>query len=160
MRTIIVYYSLEGNTEFAARRLAKALGAELLRLAPEKAYPTGGVKKFLWGGKSAVMAESPKLRPYTFNAADWDQVILGFPVWASNMAPPIRTFVKENDLRGKRLAAFACQAGSGAERALQRLKALIGAEHLASSLVLIDPKDRPTPQNEEKLAAFAEALRG
>jgi hypothetical protein len=33
-----------------------------------KAYPTKGFRKFLWGGKSAVMAEKPKLLPYKFNA--------------------------------------------------------------------------------------------
>ena len=29
-----------------------------------KAYPTKGFRKFLWGGKSAVMAEKPKLLPF------------------------------------------------------------------------------------------------
>ena len=49
MRTLIVYYSLEGNTEFAARRVAESLGAELLRIEPIKAYPDSGFKKFFWG---------------------------------------------------------------------------------------------------------------
>ena len=41
MKTIIVYYSLEGNTEYAAKELANLLGADLLRLHPKKAYPDG-----------------------------------------------------------------------------------------------------------------------
>ena len=61
MKTMIVYYSLEGNTEFAAEKIAAKLGADLLRIQPVKAYPSGGFRKFLWGGKSAVMAETPKL---------------------------------------------------------------------------------------------------
>ena len=107
MRTLIVYYSLEGNTEWAARRIAAELGADTLRLEPVKAYPSSGFKKFFWGGKSAVMAETPALMPYTFNAEDYDRIVFGFPVWAGNVTPPIRTFISENrdGLKGKRLAA-------------------------------------------------------
>ena len=158
MKTIVVYYSLEGNTQYAAERIAQALGAGLLRLRPKKAYPDSGFKKFFWGGKSAVMAETPALEPYDFDPAAWDRIILGFPVWAGNVTPPIRTFIKENDLRGKRIAAFACQSGAGAEKALSKLKAALGVDALEAELVLIDPKAKPSEANERKLAAFCDGL--
>ena len=158
MKTVIVYYSLEGNTAYAAEKAAELLGAELLRLFPKKAYPDSGFRKFLWGGKSALMAEKPPLEPYVFDAAAWDRVILAFPVWASNVAPPIRTFLAENDLRGKRIAAIACQAGSGAEKAFRRLLDCTGAERLEAELILIDPKQRPSAENERKLREFCAGL--
>ena len=77
MQTLIVYYSLEGNTAFAAEKIAESLGAETLRLEPVKEYPGSGMKKFLWGGKSALMGEEPPLRPYTFDAGAWDRIIFG-----------------------------------------------------------------------------------
>ena len=64
MNRIIVYFSLEGNTEYIAEGLAKAVSADKLRLEPKKAYSTSGFSKFFWGGKSAVMAEKPELEPY------------------------------------------------------------------------------------------------
>ncbi len=159
MKTLIVYYSLEGNTDFAARRIAETLGAELLRLEPKKEYPTGGFRKFFWGGKSAVMAETPALQPYGFEAGAYDRIVFGFPVWASNVAPPIRTFVKDNDLSGKRFAAFACEGGSGAEKAFAKLKNALGNASFDAELVLIDPKARPDAANDEKIAAFCDALK-
>ena len=159
MRTLIVYYSLEGNTEWAARRIAAELGADTLRLEPVKAYPSSGFKKFFWGGKSAVMAETPALMPYTFNAEDYDRIVFGFPVWAGNVTPPIRTFVKEQNLTGKRIAAFACQSGAGAEKAFGKLKAALGIDTLEAELVLIDPKDKPSAENDRKLEAFCEKLK-
>lgn len=36
MKSIIVYYSLEGNTDYAAKRIAQLMGAELLRLETVK----------------------------------------------------------------------------------------------------------------------------
>ena len=154
MKTILVYYSMSGNAEWAARRIAQRLGAELLRLTPEKAYPSSGIRKFFWGGKSAVMSETPPLRPYTFDGGAYDCVIIGFPVWAGNVTPPIRTFIKENDLRGKRIAAFACESGAGAEKAFGKLKAALGVDQLAAELVLVDPKDKPNPENDRKIEAF------
>lgn len=158
MKTIVVYYSLEGNTEYAAKRIADSLGADILRVVPVRAYPKSGFQKFLWGGKSAVMAEKPALEPYDAAMGDYDRVIFGFPVWASNMAPPIRSFILENDLAGKRIAAFACQSGAGANKALAKLRACLGVDALEAELVLIDPKDKPSEENERKLRDFCEGL--
>ena len=69
MKTAIVYYSMSGNVEQTANAVADAIGADLIRLQPEKAYPDKGAKKFLWGGKSALMGETPTLQSYTFDAA-------------------------------------------------------------------------------------------
>ena len=158
MKTVIVYYSLEGNTDYAANRIAEILGADLLRIVSKKAYPKSGVRKFLWAGKSAVMAETPELEPYVFDSTSYDRVILGFPVWAGNMAPPIRTFVRHQDLRGKRIAAFACQSGSGAEKAFLKLKECLGVDQLEAELILIDPKAKPSEENERKIQAFCASL--
>ncbi len=119
MKTLIVYYSLEGNTAYVAEKIAAELQADHLRIEPAKTYPNSGFRKFFWGGKSAVMAETPELLPYEFNADAYARIIFGFPVWASNVTPPIRTFVKENDLSGKRIAAFACQSGQALKRHLE-----------------------------------------
>ena len=159
MKSIIVYYSLEGNTAYAADKIATEIGADTLRIEPVKTYPSSGFRKFLWGGKSAVMAETPELQPYVFNADAYDRIIFGFPVWASNVTPPIRTFVKENELKGKLIAAFACQSGSGAEKAFGKLKAALGIDALEAELVLIDPKEKPSAENEQKIKAFCERLK-
>ena len=158
MKTLIVYYSLEGNTAYAAEKIASALGADTLRLEPVKAYPDSGFRKFFWGGKSAVMAETPELQPYDFNADAYDRIIFGFPVWAGNVTPPIRTFIKENRLTGKHIAAFACESGAGAEKAFGKLKAALGIDRLDAELILIDPKAKPSAENEQKLKAFCEGL--
>lgn len=160
MKTLIVYYSLEGNTEYAAQAIASVLGADLLRLEPVKAYPTGGFRKFFWGGKSAVMAEKPKLQPYAFQPEEYGRIIFGFPVWAGNVTPPLRTFIEENReaLKGKQLAAFACQSGAGAEKAFGKMNVLLGNKTMDAELVLIDPKNKPSEENKANMRAFCDAL--
>ena len=46
MRALVVFYSLEGNTAFAADKIASALDADTLRISPAKAYPRSGFRKF------------------------------------------------------------------------------------------------------------------
>ena len=157
MKALIVYYSMSGNTEYAAGRMAERLGADMLRLEPVKEYPDSGFRKFFWGGKSAVMAEKPALKPYRFETDGYDTVIFGFPVWAGNIAPPIRTFISENEMKASKYAAFACQSGSGAEKAFGKLKACLGHD-LVETLVLIDPKDKPDPAKDLQIDAFCDAL--
>ena len=160
MKTLIVYYSMSGNCEMVADRIAGMTGADVLRIEPEKAYPDKGARKFLWGGKSAVMGETPELKPYPDHVSEYDHVILGFPVWAGNVAPPIRTFVKEHsgDLKKMTVSAFACQSGSGAEKALKKLKELLAIDDLSAEMILIDPKTKENTENEERIKKFCDRI--
>ena len=159
MKTLIVYFSLEGNTDYAANRIAAGIGADLLRLQPKKAYRDKGLMKMVHGGRSAIAGDAPELQDYDADLSVYDRVVIGFPVWAGRFAPPIRTFVQENaeELKGKRLVAFACQSGSGAENALGKLEELIGL-HLESIDIFIDPKKKQSEKTDARIDAFIETL--
>lgn len=160
MKTAIVYYSMSGNTAYVAEKLASALNADLIPLVPRKAYPDSGFRKFFWGGKSALMGDKPALEPYTFDGNAYDLIAFGSPVWAGTFAPPLRTFIEESRvaLQGKRISAFFCCSG-GPGKVLEKFRVFLGCEGLEQELVLIDPKDKPSPETEEKIKAFINALR-
>ena len=161
MKTAIVYYSMGGNVKFASHEIARLLEADLIELVPQKEYPDRGVRKFLWGGKSAVMGERPALEPYEFDPEKYGRVIFATPVWASTFAPPIRTFIDENReaLAKMKLAAVVCFAGSGADRALVKLKDELDISAFEESLVLVDPKDKPTTEKMRQIEDFADSLK-
>ena len=160
MTTAIIYYSMSGNTEYVAEKIGKQIGADIIRIEPEKAYPDSGAKKFIWGGKSAVMGDTPKLKPYEFKADEYDRIIFGFPVWAGTFTPPIRTFIQENKdaIKDKKIAAFTCLAGSGGEKALEKLKKFIGVSSFEAELILIDPKEKQSTENDKKIVDFCGGL--
>ncbi len=160
MKDLVVYYSLEGNTGYVADKIKDSTGADTLCLVPKKAYHDKGFAKFFWGGKSAVMAEKPKLEEYDAKLADYDRIIFGFPVWASNFTPPLRTFIEDNkeQLQGKRFAAFACQSGSGAEKALGKLSKSLGVDGFEQTAVFIDPKARQSAEKDKQIEDFCKAL--
>lgn len=154
MKSIIVYFSLEGNVKFVAERITKQINADMLCLTPEKGYPTGKVSKFLWGGKSVMFGEKPKLEPYKFNKDDYDVIIIGTPVWASSYTPPIKTFLSDNDLSGKSVALFACQSGNDASKCFEKLKNELPDCKVAATLALTDPAKNKTNENQLQIDTF------
>ena len=160
MTDLIVYYSLEGNTDYVAQRIKEKLDAHIRRLEPVKPYSDKGFLKFFWGGKSAIMAEKPELEDYNVDFSRFDRIIFGFPVWASNFTPPLRTFIEDNreGLKGKRFAAFACQSGSGGEKALAKLEKCIGETAFEHTAVFIDPKAKSSKETDDQIDAFIRAL--
>ena len=160
MKDLIVYYSLEGNTEYVVNRIKEKTGADTLKLVPKKAYADKGFAKFVWGGKSAVMAEKPELEEYEADLTSYDRIIFGFPVWASTFTPPIRTFVSDNmdALKEKKIAVFACQSGNGAEKAFEKLVKYIGIDSFDQTAIFFDPKSRPDGKKDAEIDSFAETL--
>ena len=159
--TLVIWYSLEGNTESAVSALRKVMEFDDARLVPEKEPPKSGAKKFLVGGGSVIRKEKPRLAPVGADADAYERVILAFPVWAGCYPPAIRTYLAENALRNKEIAVIACSASGNADKVFARLsKELCGPEsgnRLIGTLSLRDPLKNPE-EAEKKLAEFAAAL--
>lgn len=156
MKTLLVYYSLEGNTEYAAKKIADQIGADTLRLVPVKPYRKRGLLKFARGGREAMTGKMPELEPYSADFSRYERIVLGFPVWASNVASPMRTFISQNKakIRRKEIAAFACQGGNGAEKALARLRKLLGIATFEATAVFVEPKKKHSAETDEAIEAF------
>lgn len=165
MKTLIIYYSMSGNTRQTAETIADKLkrkGSEvdLIEIKPQKAYPDKGAQKYIWGGRAAMMGAAPKLESYDFDPEQYDTVLIGSPIWASRVAPPINSFIKENisQIKSKKLGFFVCYSGGGADKALDRVKKQIKEGKPVSELILIDPKDKPDPDNDKLIDGFIESI--
>lgn len=156
MKTIIVFYSLEGNTKYVAETIAARIGADILELKTQKEKSGGTFSTYFWGGKSAIMGEKPKLQPYQFNASSYDMIILGTPIWAGRNTPPLNTFLSVNDLSGKSIAVFTCSAGGEADKCYSRLRKNL---NIVATLSLKDPL-KNTEEAEKKIEEFAKECQG
>ena len=149
----MIYYSFEGNTEFAAQTAAKYADIDLEKLVPGKEPPKTGFRKFMWGGKSAVFGETPPLAPLKYDAADYDDIIVGFPVWASSYPPAVATYIKEHAFTGKKVRVIACSASGNCEKAVNKLKNKLPGNEFGEVLSLTDPaKDKE--KSEELIKQF------
>jgi len=123
LATLVVCFSLTGNTRLIAKTIAKEIGADFTELVPLQQYPLRGAWLYLKGGKEAVFKSEPELERGLVDYDDYDVMVVGTPVWAGTMAPPIRTFLKSSAVKGKEVFIF-CTYGGGPGTALQDMRAI------------------------------------
>ena len=143
MKTAVVYFSLSGSCALIAEEIKARLDADLLRLHIEgettrKGGPRRGPAKFFWA--IGVMRGKKKvpLKPYTFDSSAYDLIIIGAPVWAGGPARPIREFLAEAGITGKKIALFVCHAG-GEKTAREQLKALLSGNEITAETSFVVP---------------------
>ncbi|MFA4859013.1 MAG: flavodoxin [Candidatus Margulisiibacteriota bacterium] len=150
-KTLVVYYSLEGNTQFVAETIAAILRADILKIQPQKEINAGNFMKYLWGGRQVVMRETPTLLPLDKNPNDYDTLIIGTPVWAFTFAPPLRTFLSENKIIGKKIGLFCTHEGVPGHT-LQHMKNLLPDNQFIGALEI----NLPIKKNPKKIIAAVE----
>jgi flavodoxin len=146
MKTAVVFYSYEGNCSFVAQELKTLLNADLMRLHLKNEKKRSGLAKYFWGGGMVLFNKHPGLKPYSFDLAAYDLIILGVPVWAGSPAPPIQSFLSQTVISGKKLALFVCHAG-GKGNALKKFRAGLADNTVVSEIDFANP----LKQNPDKL---------
>ncbi len=104
MRTLIVYYSRTGTTRKVAGALARELGAELQEIGCERYRP--GWLRYLRAGYDSVKGNLPTIQAPDVDAAQYDLLLLGAPVWTSYPALPLRAYLARKPAIPPRVAAF------------------------------------------------------
>lgn len=107
MKTLLVYFSADGNTEQAALAIAPLLTASVVKLAPVKAYPRFILARFPVCALEAMRRKPRAIQEPALQVADFDRILIGTPTWMGYMAPPVRQFIRANNFAGKQLAFFA-----------------------------------------------------
>ena len=101
MKRLVVYYSLSGNTEEAAKQIAGKLGAELLKLETVKPMPKRYAAQLLVGGGQVAFGHVPALKPLGKELGAYDEIILGSPIWNSKGVPAINAFLQDEAAAAK-----------------------------------------------------------
>lgn len=155
MKTLIVYYSLNGNCDYVARRLAEQISADLEALHPEEEPPKSGGMMYAKGGWSALTHRTPKLAALSHDLLAYDTVIIGAPVWAGTYPPAVGSFLKQAVFKAPHLYLFACSSSGNSEKMLKQLGKKVGTVSASASF-----KDPLTNQDQENAAidAFAQTI--
>ena len=157
MKRLVVYYSLSGNTEEAANRIAKALDTDLLKLETVKSMPKSFAAQILVGGGQVMMNYIPELKPFGKDVGSYDEIVLGSPIWNSKGVPAVNAFLKEDKTAAKVTSLFFLSAGGDTQKGLDAItKYLPNLKHTVS---LLDRKSKDSADNEAKIEAFIDEIR-
>lgn len=118
-KVLVAYYSAQGHTKRVAEAIANELSADTFEIVPEQVYTEGGLN---WTNDSSRVSREhddeslrdvPLAKTTPDGFADYDTVILGYPIWWAIAAWPIDRFVTDNDFTGKTVIPFCTSTSSG-----------------------------------------------
>jgi flavodoxin len=158
MKTAVVFYSLNGSCAFVAEEIKAQLNADLIRLETKDEKKRGKAGKMIWGCFMTFFNKKPPLKPYSFDSSAYELIILGVPVWAGSPAPPIRTFLGETNLSGKKLAVFVCHAG-GKGNSLGTFKKLLTGNNIVAEADFPEPS-KNSETSKQKIADWVKNFKG
>jgi flavodoxin len=154
-KVLVVYYSRSGHTRTIALELAARCHADVVEIR-DPTTKRGGPFGYLRCGREALRKQLPPIEPPTLDAASYDLVILGTPVWASHMASPMRSYLQANAGKLARIGAFCTQGGSGGPKVLAEIADLAGKRALAT--LVLNEADVTKTRYVERLDGFVAAL--
>lgn len=125
-KALVVYFSATGTTKGVANDIAKLAGADIIEIVPERAYTDADLDWRDKNSRSSVeMADSasrPAIKAPTIDAADYDIVFIGYPIWWDMAPTVVNTYIESAGLDGKTVIPFATSGGSGINNSVTKLK--------------------------------------
>lgn len=115
-KTLIAFFSASGITKKVAENMARVKGADIFEIVPEALYTAADLDYTKPDSRSSVEMKDPDCRPVIVgkveDMAQYDTVILGFPLWWGREPSVVDTFLDAYDFSGKTVIPF-CTSGTG-----------------------------------------------
>lgn len=122
-KTLVVYYSYTNNVHSIVDELTKQIDADIVRIQPaEKGldyaadnYKIGSEQIQTIRNNPDDAASYPAIDPVDVDLDEYDCIIIGAPLWWSNMAAPLQTylFLNGKDMAGKHIGLIVSSSSSG-----------------------------------------------
>ena len=158
MKSLVIYYSLEGDTKLIANIIKNELNSDVLELRTKKQYPNKGFKKYLWGGKSVIFKEKPKLLNKYIDISIYDKIFIGTPIWAGTYAAPFNTFFNEYKIKNKEIGLFVCHGGGRSNKCFDNLKKELKGNKIIGEIEYTNPLKNNKEENIQKTLNWIKKL--
>lgn len=123
-KILIVYLSRTNNTKAIAEIIHKNVGGKLVALELETPYAANygaTVQQVVRENESGFL---PPLKTKIDSIQSYGIVFVGFPTWGMKLPPPMKSFLKQYDLRGKTIVPFNTNDGYGIGSSFDTVKEL------------------------------------
>lgn len=106
-KTLVIFYSKDGNTKKAAEKIAEATSADLYEIKIDRTYNSDD-----WKAADEAMAEMssgnmPSILGTLPDLSVYDTVLIGGPVWRQSVSNAIRVYLEQSNLADKKVKVSA-----------------------------------------------------
>ena len=122
-KTLIVYYSYTNNVERIVTELRNQIEADVIEVEPaEKGLDYAADNYAIGSAQIAAIRENPDdassypaIDPVNVDLSQYSTIIVGTPLWWSDMAAPLQTFLfqRGEEMAGKNIGLIVSSASSG-----------------------------------------------
>ena len=134
-KAIIIYFSRagenydvgrvdEGNTKMIVNYLEEVTDMQIYQIVPTTSYPEGYQDTL-----NAVQTERssnarPSIKDPITDISKYDTILLGYPIWYTNLPNIVKTLLESLNLEGKTIYPFNTHEGSGVGNSISDIKSL------------------------------------
>lgn len=121
---LIVYVSRTKNTKTIADIIHQNTGGTLIELELQNPYPEDYKAIVDQVAKENDTNFLPLLKTKIDDIEKYDVIFLGFPTWGMQLPPPMKSFLCQNNFKGKTIILFNTNAGYGIGNSFDTVKKL------------------------------------
>ena len=119
MKRLFIYYSLSGNGDVIANYL-KDKKMDIRKVIMRDKLPKSYVGQILAGGFLAGINHKAKLDNFDSDISDYDEIVIGSPIWNGKISCPINTVLDKINLDNKKIS-FILYSGSGSAPKVEKM---------------------------------------
>lgn len=157
MKTLVVYYSYEGNTKELVDYIKSIKQVDTLQLKVIDEKPTKSMFRFVWGGMQVYMKKKPHLEKYEVDLNTYENIIIATPCWFGSYAPAIHTFISENKIEDKNIYLLVSNGGN-LRHTFDDFKKALKGNRIVGTLDLVYPKKNGIEKAKEEVKKWLERL--
>lgn len=125
-KKLVCYFSASGVTKAVAQKIGEVIQGDLFEIEPKEKYTEADLDWMDKTSRSSLEMQDknsrPEIKSKVNNISEYNEVILGFPVWWYTAPTIINTFIEENDLTNKKVYIFVTSGGSSFGGSLKDLR--------------------------------------
>ncbi len=121
---LIVYFSKTNTTQSVAKSIQELTGADIFEIERKEPYPEAYTPTTEVAEAEKNANARPELKAYLPDTviAQYETIILGFPIWWHTAPMPVLSFLNYYDLNGKNIITFCTSGGSGIDESTEDIK--------------------------------------
>ena len=145
-KILVTYFSWSGNTKVIAEKIHTQVGGDIFRIEPVTPYPDD-YQETAYG--IAKEQKDKGIHPPIKNTdiSSYDVIFVGAPAWWYTMAPPVMTFLEQNNFEGKIIVPFVTHGGGGSYTIDKDMAKLAKGAKVLSPFVVANRGNSNTDKN-------------
>ena len=160
-KKLVAYFSASGQTQTAATKIAKLLNCDIYEIKPKTKYTAKDLNFNDPNSRTTSECEDrtfrPELADKDANIANYDTILIGFPIWWHVSPNIILTFLESYDFSGKKIVIFGTSMESLMGETMVELKHITKGANFVEGHIF-DMKHRKDSDYEKLIKELKEKL--